>query len=102
VAVPVPNVALWAPAVAAILYWIICPFNPTKLCPKLPLLTLNVFLSSSPVYPLPVVHVVVTPKHAANTKSLEFEVVSPPIVAIPPEAGVVLYCGVPSKAIVPL
>jgi len=32
----------------------------------------------------------------------EFEVVSPLIVATPPEAGVVLYCGVPSKEIVPL
>src|SRR6516165_3295541 len=89
--VPVPNVALWAPAAAAILYSIICPFSPTKLFPKLPLVTSNVFLSSSPVYPLPVEQVVVTPKHAANTKSLAFEVVSPLIVATPFEAGVVLY-----------
>jgi hypothetical protein len=43
-----------------------------------------------------------TPKHAAKTKSLEFEVVSPLILATPPEAAVVLYCGVPSKEIVPL
>jgi len=100
--VAVPNVELWAPAATPTLYWIICPFSPTKLCPKVPLVTSKVFLSSSPVYPAPVVQVVVTPKHAANTKSLEFEVVSPPIVATPFEAGVVLYCGVPSKAIVPL
>jgi hypothetical protein len=88
---PVPNVAVWAPAVDATLYSNICPFNPTKLFPKLPLVTSNVFLSSSPVYAAPVEQVVVTPKQAANTRSLAFEVVSPLIVAIPPEAGVVLY-----------
>jgi hypothetical protein len=38
-----------------------------------------------------------TPRHAANTKSLEFVVVTPLIVATPPEAGIVLYCGVPSS-----
>jgi len=81
--VAVPNVELWAPAATPTLYWIICPFNPTKLFPKVPLDTSNVFGSSSGVYPVPGVQAVVTPKHAAITKSLEFEVVRPLIVATP-------------------
>ena len=35
--VPVPNVELCAPAPTPTLYWIICPFSPTKLFPKVPL-----------------------------------------------------------------
>ena len=53
--------------------------------------------SSSPAYPVPAAQVVSTPRQSAKTKLLEFEVVTPPIEAMPPEAGDVLYCGVPSS-----
>jgi hypothetical protein len=98
VAVPVPNVALCAPAATPTLCSIIWPVIPQKLFPKLPLPASYVLLSLSPVYPLPAVQVVSTPRQSTKTKSLEFEVVSPLIVATPPEAGVVLYWGVPSNA----
>jgi hypothetical protein len=101
--VPVRNVALCAPAPAPTLYSISWPVPLKKLCPVSPLSLKDVLVSSSPVYPGPAVQVVSTPRQSANTKSLEFDVVSPLTVATPPDAGVVLYWDVPSRAaIVPV
>jgi hypothetical protein len=67
-----------------------------KLVFVLPFAALSELGSSRKVYPLPAEQDESTAIHAAKTKSPELEVVSPLIVATRPEAGVVLYWGVPS------
>ena len=102
VAVPVPKVALCAPAATPTLNSISWPVLLKKL-PTPPWSWKTVLVSLSPVNPAPVAQVVSTPRQSANTKSPAFAVVSPLTVATPPAAGVVLYWAVPSSvAIVPV
>jgi hypothetical protein len=77
--VPVPNVALWAPAATPTLSSNVCPVIPMKLLFVLPLATLSDLVSSRTVYPVPPEHEVSTPIHAANTRSPALDVVTPPI-----------------------